>query len=69
MPKQELVDAAYLEKEFRNLEPVTRYNITVQAFSPERSIWYAQGVFDTTDYGKSSFLTALNLVYLKIGCL
>lgn len=50
-PKQFTVDGEQNDYHFRDLEPATHYNITVEGVSEGKRMWFITEVFPTTDYG------------------
>lgn len=48
-PKEYTVTGSVTDYHFRNLEPTTPYNITVQGLKGDHKLWFISGVFPTTD--------------------
>ena len=50
-PKKFSVPASELEYHFRELSPVTQYNVTVQGLQEGKRLWFISNIFPTTDIG------------------
>uniref|UniRef100_A0A915DKV5 Fibronectin type-III domain-containing protein n=1 Tax=Ditylenchus dipsaci TaxID=166011 RepID=A0A915DKV5_9BILA len=59
-PRQFTTPGSQTEYHFRQLEPVTSYNVTVHGLSQNSKLWFISSVFSTTDktLGYLSWLTA-----------
>uniref|UniRef100_A0A914W0E7 Fibronectin type-III domain-containing protein n=1 Tax=Plectus sambesii TaxID=2011161 RepID=A0A914W0E7_9BILA len=51
-PKEYSVAGTVTDYHFRNLEPTTPYNVTIQGLTGDNKLWFISGVFDTTDIVK-----------------
>jgi hypothetical protein len=54
-PKKFSVPASELEYHFRELSPVTQYNVTVQGLQEGKRLWFISNIFPTTDIGNPLF--------------